>query len=105
MRQISRILVVAITLASKGRVADAGIFKDSNTRIENDGGGGAGTMALIYSEKADPSIPFCTDYDLIIGLKNGEVLLKRRNATCGRGLEVLRYRPYLILSVIPIGIP
>lgn len=105
MRQIGRILVAAITLVSISCATEAGTFVDVNALIDNDGARGAGTLALIYSEKTDTSIPFCTDSDLIVGLKNGEVLVEPRSVTCGRGLKLLRHRPYLILSVISIGIP
>lgn len=105
MRQIGPILIVVITLTSIARVGEAGTFRHGNARSDDYGAGGAGTVALIYSEKADPSAPFCTDYDLIIGLQNGEVLLEPKSVSCGKGLELLRHRPYLTLSVISVGIP
>jgi hypothetical protein len=36
--------------------------------------GGAGMLVVLYSKKADLSIAFCTDFDVILGVKPGKVM-------------------------------
>ncbi len=92
MRKIGRLFIVAIALAAVSGVAQAASLDEVKARIHEDGSGdwmreqfpkdiepiglvpgGAGTLVVLYSKKADLSIPVCTSYDVIMGVKKGKV--------------------------------
>ena len=92
MRKIGRLLIAVITLAAVSSLAQAASLEDVKTRIHKDGSGtwmrqqfpkdiepialipgGVGTLVVLYSKKADLSIPVCTSYDVRRGVKKGKV--------------------------------
>ena len=92
MKNIGRFLIVAVTLVGVSGVAQAASLDEVKARIHENGSGvwmreqfprdlepialtpgGAGTLVVLYSQKADLSIPLCTGYDLVMGVKKGKV--------------------------------
>jgi len=92
MHQIGRFFAATIALVAISGVAQAASLEDVRTRIHEEGSGvwmrqhfpkdlepialtpgGVGTLVVLYSKKANVSIPFCTSYDVIMGVKKGKV--------------------------------
>ncbi len=92
MRKIGRLLMVLVTFAALSGVSHAASFEEVRAQIHENGSGdwmrkhffkdmepialtpgGTGTLVVLYSKKADLSIPVCTSYDVIMGVKKGRV--------------------------------
>ncbi len=93
MHQIGRFFAATIAhVAILSGLAQAASLEDVRARIHEEGSGvwmrqqfrkdiepigltpgGVGTLVVLYSKKANVSIPFCTSYDVIMGVKKGKV--------------------------------
>lgn len=92
MRKIGRLLMVVVTFVALSGVSHAASLEDVRTRIHENGSGdwmrkhffkdmepialtpgGAGTLVVLYSKKRNLSIPLCTSFDVIMGVKKGKV--------------------------------
>ena len=93
MHQIGRFFAATIALvAILSGLAQAASLEDVRARIHEEGSGvwmrqqfpkdiepigltpgGVDTLVVLYSKKANVSIPFCTSYDVIMGVKKGKV--------------------------------
>lgn len=85
-------LLIALATITINGTAHAASLEDVRARIHKEGSGvwmrqqfpkdiepialipgGTGTLVVLYSKKADLSIPVCTSYDVIMGVKKGKV--------------------------------
>jgi hypothetical protein len=92
MRVLAALAVTLGVLAGTGGLAGAADLQGVRAQIHKDGSGawmrqhfpkdiepialtpgGTGTLVVLYSKTADLSIPFCTSYDIIMGVKKGKV--------------------------------
>lgn len=99
MRQIGWFFAATIVIVAISGVAQAASLEEVRARIHEEGSGvwlrqqfpkdiepialtpgGVGTLVVLYSKKANLSIPFCTSYDVIMGVKKGKV---KKGWKCG----------------------
>ncbi len=92
MRALVALVVTLGVLAGVSGLAGAADLQDVKAQIKKDGSGtwlrqhfakdlgpialtpgGTGTLVILYSKTADLSVPFCTDFDLVMGVKKGRV--------------------------------